>query len=64
MIRNSLPLQSYSTDVRPGTRSPERDLAADGLEDQARILRANGNRAKADHLDEKARLLRWALVRP
>jgi hypothetical protein len=45
----------------PGTRSVERDLAADGLEDAARIMRARGQRAEADQLEATARRTRWAL---
>lgn len=52
----------HATDT-PGTRSAERDLLADGLEDLARVLRANGQLGEADALEEKAERTRWA-VRP
>ena len=46
-------------DDTPGTRSAERDLLADGLGDIARTLRARGQRAEADALEDKARRVRW-----
>ena len=45
----------------PGTRSTERDLLADGLEDLARILRARGQRNEADRLEDRAWRKRWAV---
>jgi hypothetical protein len=67
MIRNSLPpvKDTLPPDAalpdKPGTRTPDRDLAADGLEYAARILRAHGHRAEADQLEDKARRVRWAV---
>jgi hypothetical protein len=46
----------------PGTRSPERDLVADGLEDAARVMRARGQRDKADQLEERAQQVRWQVT--
>lgn len=44
-----------------GTRSPERDLLAEGLEDLARMARYDGRPDEADRLEERAARVRWAL---
>jgi hypothetical protein len=55
-------LEEHPAPITPGTRSPERDLAADGLEDAARTLRAHDRLAEAEILEERARRLRWAMT--